>query len=308
MFTSIVFSKDRPLQLDLCLQSIKKNFFADSQILVLYTTSKGYDKSYEQLITEHPSVMFLKQSHNIFDDIQSIVSSKYFDGVSETYRAVYSDPFKYVTFFTDDDIIYKSLGITKEDVSLAFENNACCVSLRLGANTTMRDYGDGVLREDTVPSEVMRLGNLLAWNRTSIPTGGYWAYPLSVDGHIFKTSHMKKFIEELCVLSQHYDNCGGVPRAKHAWSQTPNEFESKLQRFFFDMPPLMTCPEYSAVVNSPNNRVQNTTANRSGDVYNYTALDLKDEFDEGRRIKLDDITIDNIVCPHQEINILEGLS
>ena len=67
MFTSIVFSKDRPLQLDLCLQSIKKNFFADSRILVLYTTSKGYDKSYEQLITEHPSVMFLKQSHNIFD-------------------------------------------------------------------------------------------------------------------------------------------------------------------------------------------------------------------------------------------------
>ena len=307
MFTSIVFSKDRPLQLDLCLQSIKKNFFADSRILVLYTTSKGYDKSYEQLITEHPSVMFLKQSHNIFDDIQSIVSSKYFDDMSETYRAVYSDPFEDVTFFTDDDIIYKDLGITEEDVSLAFENDACCISLRLGANTTMRDYGDGVLRGDAVPSEVMRLGNLLAWNRTSIPIGGYWAYPLSVDGHIFKVSYMKKFLDELCVLNTHYSNLG-MPRAKHAWSQTPNEFESKLQRFFFDLPPLMTCTEYSAVVNSPNNRVQNTAANRSGDVYNYTALDLKDEFDEGRRIKLDDVTIENIVCPHQEINILEGLS
>tara|TARA_B100001778_G_C18603366_1_gene638454 strand:+ start:1200 stop:2126 length:927 start_codon:yes stop_codon:yes gene_type:complete len=307
MFTSIVFSKDRPLQLDLCLQSIKKNFFADNQIIVLYTTSEGYDKSYEKLAAEYPSVVFFKQSHNIFDDIQEVITSKPYSGRSEVYRAIYSDPVEYITFFTDDDIIYRPLGITEKDVGLAFENNACCISLRLGVNTTMRDYGDGVLRGDTIPSEVMRLGNLLAWNRTSIPTGGYWAYPLSVDGHIFKVSHMKKFVEELCVLNKHYANCGEVPRAKHAWSQTPNEFESKLQRFFFDMPPLMTCPEYSAVVNSPNNRVQNTAANRSGDVYNYAALDLKDEFEDGRRISLENITLDEVVCPHQEINILEGL-
>ena len=123
-----------------------------------------------------------------------------------------------------------------------------------------------------------------------------------------KTSDMKKFTEELCVLNQYYDNCGEVPRAKRAWNQTPNEFESKLQRFFFDISPIMACAEYSCVVNSPNNRVQNTVANRSGDVYNYTALDLKYEFDEGRRISLDRITIDDIICPHQEINILEGLS
>lgn len=292
MFTSIVFSKDRPLQLDLCLKSIKQNLFAANKVVVLYKTSDGYDTNYSQLADEHPDVEFFKQGYSIFQDIKTILA----------------DSTEYVIFFTDDDIIYRKCELTEADIASAFDNDACCVSLRLGINTSMRDYGDGVLRRDNIPEQIMRLSNTLIWNRTSIPVGGYWAYPLSVDGHIFETRDIKKFTEELCILNNHYDNCGTVPRAKYAWSQTPNEFESKLQRFFFELSPIMTCPEYSCVVNSPNNRVQNTVANRSGDVYNYTALDLKDEFDEGRRIRLDGITIDDIICPHQEINILEGLS
>ena len=292
MFTSIVFSKDRPLQLDLCLKSIKQNLFANNKIVVLYATSDGYDINYNQLIDEHLDVEFFKQRYSIFEHIRTIL-----DDASE-----------HIMFFTDDDIVYRKCQLTEDDINSAFNNDACCISLRLGLNTSMRDYGDGVLRRDNIPEQIMRICNTLVWNRTSIPVGGYWAYPLSVDGHIFKTSDMKKFTEELCVLNQYYDNCGEVPRAKRAWNQTPNEFESKLQRFFFDISPIMACAEYSCVVNSPNNRVQNTVANRSGDVYNYTALDLKYEFDEGRRISLDRITIDDIICPHQEINILEGLS
>ena len=291
MFTSIVFSKDRPLQLDLCLKSINQNLFANNKIVVLYVTSEGYDTSYAQLINEHPEVEFFKQSYSIFEDIEIILN----------------DSSEYVMFFTDDDIVYRKCELTEDDINSAFSNDACCVSLRLGINTTMRDYGDGVLRRDNIPEQIMRISNILVWNRTSIPVGGYWAYPLSVDGHIFQKQQMLTFCQELSHLSNYYENIQ-IPREAKAWQQTPNEFESRLQRFFFDISPIMASPQYSCVVNSPNNRVQDTVANRSGDVYNYTALDLKDEFDEGRRIILSDISIDDIACPHQEINILEGLS
>tara|TARA_Y100000593_G_scaffold85589_1_gene162884 strand:- start:16284 stop:17156 length:873 start_codon:yes stop_codon:yes gene_type:complete len=290
MFTSIVFSKDRALQLDLTLKSIKANT-SKTDINVIYTVSKEHVESYDVLMSEHEDVTFVQQSGDIFEDILNIVSS-----ISD-----------YVCFFTDDNIMYQKLSITEQDIELSNEHQIACISLRLGKNTTMRDYGDGILRQDSLPNQASILGNMIVWNRTTLPVGGYWSYPLSVDGHIFKASDMKKFVEELCVLNKHYDNRGIIPRSEHSWSQTPNEFEAKLQRFWFDLPPLMACPEHSCVVNSPNNRVQNQIKNRNGDKYNYVALDLRDEFEEGKRLSFENINFENIVCPHQELDILQGI-
>ena len=297
MFTSIVFSKDRALQLDLTLNSIKSHIpctqyeYPIHRIDVLYTTSQEHENSYQTLIKEHEDVNFVKQSASIFTDIKKLVDTSLDE---------------HVCFFTDDNIVYRELSLTQEDIKLAFENQVSCISLRLGKNTVMRDYGDGVLRQDALPKEVGSLGNLLIWNRTSIPVGGYWAYPLSVDAHIFEKNKLLKFCDELCVLEAHYSN-RGVPRAKYAWKQTPNEFEAKLQMYFFDLPALMACPEYSCVVNSPNNRVQNQIKNRNGDSYSYVALDLKDEYEEGKRLSLGGIDFEEIVCPHQELDILQGI-
>ena len=297
MFTSIVFSKDRALQLDLTLNSIKSRIpctryeYPIHRIDVLYTTSKEHENSYETLIKEHQDVNFVRQSASIFRDIKKLVDTSLDE---------------YVCFFTDDDIVYRDVSLTQEDIDLAFENQVSCISLRLGKNTVMRDYGDGVLRQDALPEQVGSLGNLLVWNRTSIPIGGYWAYPLSVDAHIFQKHKLLRFCNELCVLENHYSNLG-VPRAKYAWKQTPNEFEAKLQMYFFDLPALMACPEYSCVVNSPNNRVQNQIKNRNGDNYSYVALDLKDEYEEGKRLSLESIDFEQIVCPHQELDILQGI-
>ena len=49
MITAIVYSKDRPLQLDLCLNSIAKNFDQASDVVVIYKSSDLYvDKSEER--------------------------------------------------------------------------------------------------------------------------------------------------------------------------------------------------------------------------------------------------------------------
>jgi hypothetical protein len=291
MITSIIFSKDRALQLDLTLKTIRDNFSESSTTSVLYKTSSDkHDKSYENLKLEYPEVVFVKQSTSIFFDVMLLVNN------STT---------EYVCFFTDDDIVYNSVNISDDQLNNVFNVGCCCLSLRLGINTIKRDYGDGVLRNDSVP-RYNSLPPFIVWNRTGIPVGGYWSYPLSVDGHIFKKDVILGFCTELEVLQRHYEY-KGVPREHWCWKQTPNEFEAKLQRFWFDLPPLMASFEHSCVVNSPNNRVQEHVENRSGDTFSYSATDLNEYYLNGKRLNVQKINFNNIVCPHQELDILKGL-
>ena len=292
MITSIVFSKDRALQLDLALKSIKTNFRQSGSIVVLYNCSDDpHKRSYGVLSKEHPDVEFVRQSarfpewelSGIFADIEKII-------------ALSAD--EYICFFTDDDIVYQSVQFAESALMALFQRQASCLSLRLGTNTDMRDYGDGVLKKDFVPHCSWE-DPFLIWNRTSIPIGGYWSYPLSVDGHVFRKDTMRVFAKELNIL----DGSG-----QFDWGQTPNVFEVKLQRFWFELPPLMGSLKESHVVNSPNNRVQETFENSHGREYSYDQDFLKDKFNEGKRIDLDKINFGKIVCPHQEIDILGGLS
>ena len=89
--------------------------------------------------------------------------------------------------------------------------------------------------------------------------------------------------------------------------QTPNEIESALQRFWALSPPLMCCPLESKVVNSPNNKVQESHDNRSGDYFDYNEKTLLEKYESGSRIDLEDLDFSDIKCPHTEIDILKGL-
>ena len=92
------------------------------------------------------------------------------------------------------------------------------------------------------------------------------------------------------------------------WKQTPNEFEGALQRFWTISPQLILSPFQSAVVNSPNNKTQDShNDNRSGDVYDYDENVLLQKYEDGARINIDDIDFSNIKCPHTELDILKGL-
>ena len=291
MITSIVFSKDRALQLDLTLKTIRKNFELCDDLIVIYKTSEQqYEESYENLKLEHPNVLFVEQSHSLFVDVLAMISGAESD---------------YICLFTDDDMVYREVDMSVEQLDSIFIAGASCFSLRLGANTVKRDYGDGVLRDDSIPRSDL-FPPFMLWNRTSIPTGGYWSYPLSVDGHIFKRKAMLKFCTELEVLNRHY-SYKGIPREKNCWSQTPNEFESKLQRFWFELSPVMACFEHSCVVNSPNNRVQEHMKNRSGDTFSYSSSNLNSHYMKGKRLNIKKINFETIVCPHQEIDIMKGL-
>lgn len=279
MITSIIFSKDRPLQLDLTLNSIKKNLEQCSDAVVIYKAAPEFEQAYEILKKEHDNIMFVKQDVYLLDSIFK-------------WKHEYKN---YITFFTDDNIVYRKSMLTRERLANLDLGIASCISLRLGVNTNKRDYGDGILRPDNVPVFTL-VDGLLSWNRLSIPPGGYWAYPLSVDGHIFPYERLMAMLNTMNNWPEVYGSL-----------QTPNKFEALLQRFFFEIPPFMLCEKYSCVVNSPNNRVQAEYANASGLQFSYSPDVLNELFLKGKRINLDKLDFSGIVCPHQELDILAGI-
>lgn len=282
MITSIIFSKDRPLQLDLCLNSIERNFRDSTNTVVIYKYSDIYLDSIQALKHEHPNVKFIEQSSSIYEDILNITNS------SEN---------QYVCMLTDDDIVYMPVNIPNMVYSQIFAApNVACISLRLGHNINTRFHHGRVAKDVLV--KYQEIEGFIFIPRTLYLYGSYWSYSHSVDGHIFRKSAVVKMFSELSYLDKLFN-----------YKQTPNEVESQMQKFWTQDGEFMVCLKHSSVVNSPNNRVSDThTHNFSGEKFNYDPDFLLGKYHSGKRINLDMIDFSNIVCPHQEIDIIEALS
>ena len=282
MITSIIFSKNRPLQLDLCLKSIKQNFPQSTQNIVIHNNSVEFGKAHLQQKKEHPDVEFWQQTESLFCDV--------WDAVNEAKN-------DYVCFFVDDCIVYNKLFLEEINLQNLEKGVVSCISLRLGINICERSHDGHVFPDKPTTYGFSECGGWMIVNRTDNLYGSYWSYNLSVDGHIFKKSDMKDMVFELWKISQ-FKNL----------KQTPNEFEGALQRFWTITPAAIVCPSQSAVVNSPNNKTQDShNDNRSGDVYDYDENVLLQKYEDGARINIEDIDFNNIKCPHTELDILKGL-
>ena len=66
----------------------------------------------------------------------------------------------------------------------------------------------------------------------------------------------------------------------------------------------MSCPQYSHIVNSPNNRVQEIFQNGNGKFYSLDTLKLNQQFMLGNRFDLNQIEFCNIIGCHQELNLV----
>jgi len=278
LITSIIFSKDRPLQLDLCLNSIKKNFKDSTQNIVLHNNSANFNKAHIQQKKEHPEAEFWQQGKSLFRDV---------------FHAIAGSKNNYVCFFTDDDIFYAPFVC--DDYNFMNMESVSCLSLRMGLNIVERSHA-GQVGQDVCRGAWAIGDNFMFWSKTAHNYGSYWSYDLSVDGHIYKKQYILEIMDELCLLQN-----------KKGWANTPNVLESVMQRFWAIGSNFIISPQESVVVNSPNNRVQDTHKNMSGEVHNYSSDFLLDKYESGSRIDLDTLDFSDIKFPHTEIDILKGL-
>lgn len=255
----IVFSKDRAAQLDLCLTTFfRYNLNFNGHITVIYTHSDDdFKKGYDILKQDIGNVNFVRE-HNFKSDLISVVK-------------MYTD--KHIMFLVDDDIFLRQFDF--DDVADEMMNDdICCFSLRLGERID-KNYEKGNI---TKPPHVMRTDNVITWAWRGADTD--WGYPMSVDGHVFRSSDIVGRVEKLG-----YD---------HACN-----FESFLKDDPIDRPFMRSFRE-PVLVGCPLNRVQNIFVhNKYG---NITAKELNDKYLMHYVIDDNELKFADLSAVHSEID------
>lgn len=120
---AIVFSKDRPAQLSLFLESVNKNApgVFDLNVIVSHT-SEEFDKGYGKVIhnPEFSGAKFFFEESEIKEQIMRLLDVEN----------------KYSCFFLDDDLIYREVKLADISTQMELDDDIACFSLRLGENTT----------------------------------------------------------------------------------------------------------------------------------------------------------------------------
>lgn len=257
----VVFSKDRAAQLDLFLRSMEE-YFAEYnyfKVNVLYTFSNdSFYLGYESLFDLHPGVNFVRET-NFKNDLVSLISD-----------------YEYTVFFVDDIIWKDKFSIRDKEFSI-FENSTnidkkvLCLSLRINPDLNYCYTAN-------IPMKKPKFfgGGMWEWKGAS----GDYGYPMSLDGHIFRTKEIKPYLQKL-----NYKN--------------PNNLEGILASVPLANP-YMLCYENSKIVNNPANKVQTNNPNKHG---NISAEYLNDKFLDGYMIDLEPFKgLKNTQC-HMELPI-----
>lgn len=262
MINAIIFSKDRAAQLRLLLYSIQKNVPHAFKLNVIYKYSNdSFKEGYEKVRGEFGGLCnFVEQTSDFKQDVINLLSSDS----------------QFSCFFTDDDIIYRQFDVNRVLDIMKGDDDVFCFSLRLGINTkfcyTMNS--PNVLKNYEDLSDVIKW----QWNVHYLDFG----YPLSVDGHIFRTKEMSKL-------------------TKNVAFSNPNTYEAALQVFENFPREKMASFKESVLVNTPNNIVNTVFKNRAGLTHGADVKILNDDFLEGKIISLESMDFSNIIGCHQEI-------
>ena len=271
MITAIVFSKDRACQLDLFLQSISLNGNGLFEVIILFESSnEKFKEGYSIASGKYPSY-----------DRFSWVEEKNFK--EDTVDIVKSSNDK-VCFFVDDNILYKKIPVNINDINniLSVEDSPMCLSLRMGKNTYIQNQYSG--SRCIPPNKFTVVDDMfLVWNWKVLPPFTNFAYPFSMDGHIFRKDDV------LNIISQ-YD------------FDTPNALEGRGLPFAHKLSENMASLISSCVVNTPLNLV-GSSENMSGKHFGISLEDLNDKYLNGQSVDLESMDFSNIIGCHQELEL-----
>jgi len=265
MINSIIFSKDRAIQLRLLLESIKINANNIFNINIIYIAeTEELEQGYNKLISEQilPNINWIKQTEDFKQDVINLINKEY----------------SYTCFFVDDDIIYKKIESENEITQHFSDENVFCFSGRLGKNIT---YCYSMNTNNKVVP-LFDDGKYIKWEWK--PHYYDFQYALSLDFHVFRTNDILKLIKKTSFFN-------------------PNSLEGNIQMFNTYPRDIMVSYTTSVMVNTPLNRVQDTCPNRCGEQFGITPQELNKKYLSGEVIDFDKIDFSNINSPHCELNL-----
>lgn len=264
---NIIFSKDRPMQLDATLRSMKNMLqdYDDHQCSVLYCVSSDeYAKGYALLMQDYPEVRFVPEQ-SFKEDLLSEISDS-----------------EYLGFFVDDNIFLRKFSLSACVVALKQNNQAIGVSLRLGKNT---NYCYALNRNQNVPTMHKLTNSLLIYRW--VEQEHDFAYPLELSSSIYRTKQILPLLEKA-----NYGN--------------PNELEYQMacaNVVYSKILPELICYDFSRTFCAPINIVQNIYDNRAGDRRYYSAESLLKLYLRGKRVDLEKFDGFVPIACHQEVEL-----
>jgi glycosyltransferase involved in cell wall biosynthesis/cytochrome c-type biogenesis protein CcmH/NrfG len=254
-FISLIFSKDRPLQLSATLESFLRNCrdYGKCNAKILWKSSTGsFSQLYGELIKEyqiHSNIKFIEETDFNNDVLKLIKDSKY------------------VLWIVDGNIFIREFSLEALISALNVNNDAIGISLRLGKNTTYCYPQD---KCQQLPKFIDLSSGLLKykWKFSEYDFG----YPLEVSSSIYRTSDLFPFLSNLKF-------------------RNPNELESQMAynaNAFSIKYPSLICPNVSYTFCNPVNIDQNIyVTNRNSNLPKYYAKKLAQLFIDGKRIDID---------------------
>jgi hypothetical protein len=250
-----VFSKDRACQLEAFLRSYDRHIEYPAPTVIYTHSHPDYRDGYQILAAEYPDVNFVEEGQFKTDVLQSIDPS---------------DP--YTVFFVDDIVVRRDFSWDRREMQ-HFEANPeiLALSLRLSPQIT---YCYAL----NIPTPIPALDENYTWNWRACK--GDWGYPMSVDGHIFRTADILPLLQRLDY-------------------RKPNTLEAAIAGHPLNKPKL-ACVQDHIIVNIPQNVVQTEWKNRAQK--GLTAQELNRRFLYGHRIDINMIEkMENNAC-HCELN------
>lgn len=263
----IIFSKDRPLQLQALLESIVLHVKGLEHVAVLYTASAAqFSDAYKMLAHQFPDVRWVQQDPGKQRSDFAPLLQNIFEHL----------PAPYIMFAVDDMIVVNKIDLFR-CMELMKKTNAYGCYLRLGKDTNYCYAHNAPMR---IPQLNHVEGEFYTWQ---LRTGDKcWGYPHTVD----MTIYPRKTVQEAITT------CG---------TTSPNIFEALWSGKSIPQNSLALCYTTSRVINIPLNLVQqdyghNRCARR------YKVEDLLNLFIQGWRINVEALYQLKHNSPHVDID------
>lgn len=244
----IIFSYDRPLQLQALLESINTYIYNLGTIYVVCRMSDTlYGRAYQEVFERWPKVVVLKQGQEPKKDFKPL-----------TLQAFNGSESEYVLFATDDLVVKDYVDIA-QCINALDTSNAYGFYLRLGTNITY-SYNQNIPL--TVPKLTHIEAGIYSW---SFADGkSYWGYPHSLDMALFKKTSIGQDLNSLIYHS-------------------PNVLESRWARIA-DKSKTGLCFKTSKAFNIPLNLVQEDWYNKNEQLF--TTAELLDMWHQGLKMNI----------------------
>lgn len=248
---TVIFSKDRALQLDAVLRSFFRHCRDpySTRVKVLYTvSSEQHARQYDNLQSEYSDVEFVQEQNFREQTLQELRSTEF------------------VLWLVDDNLFVEDFWIKDGTEILRTAEGILCYSLRLGRNTT---YCYPLDKPQQLPDFQVIQHNFREYYVYDWRTSEHdFGYPLEVSSSLYRTADMLMILDSMAF--RHPNSLeGGMAERTHV---------------FLKIRPFLVSAPTSRTFCIPVNMVQNEFHNRAGKATHYSVNELSNIYAEGLRI------------------------